>query len=72
MAASAPAPPAATKLAPAQRKSSRQTRKNVRSLVNAIAPATKLVLITKYIAIAPTTGFATAARSCGAIDPPSC
>src|SRR5947208_9043455 len=70
-AAIAPAVPAAMKLMPLQRKSSRHTAKQLRRLDSEIAAATRLVLIRKYVAIAPTSGFATAKRSDGTVVPPS-
>src|SRR5262245_55123657 len=70
-AASAPAVPATMKLAPLQRKSSRHTETKERLLVNAIAPATRPVLTRKYVAIAPTSGFARPEVSRGVVGPPA-
>jgi hypothetical protein len=69
-AAPAPAVPATTKLATLQRKSSRQILAGDCRVDSAIAMATRPVLTTKYAAIAPTRGPATASRSSGATRPP--
>ena len=59
------------KLAALQKKSSIQTLKNERVLVSAIAPATSPVFTRKYVAIAPTSGFARPVADSGAIGPSS-
>src|SRR6185295_7211905 len=70
-AAPAPALPATMKLATLQRKSSRQIFGSDCRVDSAIAVATRPVLTTKYAAMAPTRGLATASKSTGATRPPS-
>ena len=71
IAATAPAVPATMNVTPLHKKSSRQTVTIPRSVDEAIAPATRPVSNTKYVATAPTSGFANAAISKGPVDPPS-
>src|SRR5436190_6274490 len=59
------------KLAPLHTKSWRHVDRNGRLVDNAIAPAMRLVLNKKYVAMAPTSGFGGAKKSNGATVPPS-
>src|SRR5436190_14794632 len=70
-AATAPAPPATMKLAPLQRKSSRQTIHTGRPVDRPMAPATSPVLTKKYVAMAVTSGLDKPEKSTGPTGPPS-
>src|SRR6185503_462932 len=70
-AATAPAPPATMKLAPLHRKSSRQTIHTGRPVDLPMAPATRPVLTTKYVAMAATSGLDKPEKLSGCTGPPS-
>src|ERR1700704_1308480 len=71
IAAPAPAVPATMKHVLLHRKSSRHTAQTDRPVDNAIAPATRPVFTTKYVVMAPTSGFAESTSVIGPSDPPS-